>query len=122
MDKSSFSVLIVEDEKPMSDALCYKFTKEGCKITLAKNGKEALAAIEHETFNAILLDLFMPVMDGFEVLETLQKKRNATPVIVLTNLNNREDEVRAKSLGAKEYVVKSSTALTEIVKQTLNAT
>ncbi len=61
----------------------------------------------------ILLDLIMPEMDGFTFLQNLKKK---TPVIVLSNLGQDEDRARAKELGAKDYMVKSNTPITEIVK------
>lgn len=106
-------ILIVEDEHPLSHALELKFTHEGFACTVANNGVEGLKEANTGKYAVILLDLIMPEMDGFTFLEQLKKK---TPVIVLSNLGQNEDRERAKTLGAKDYLVKSNTPITEIVK------
>lgn len=106
-------ILIIEDEHPLSHALELKFTHEGFECTVANNGAEGLKEANTGKYAMILLDLIMPEMDGFTFLQNLKKK---TPVIVLSNLGQDEDRARAKELGAKEYMVKSNTPITEIVK------
>jgi DNA-binding response OmpR family regulator len=106
-------ILIIEDERPLSHALELKFTHEGFDCTVANNGAEGLKEANTGKFAMILLDLIMPEMDGFTFLQNLKKK---TPVIVLSNLGQDEDRARAKELGAKDYMVKSNTPITEIVK------
>jgi DNA-binding response OmpR family regulator len=106
-------ILIIEDERPLSHALELKFTHEGFACTVANNGAEGLKEANTGKYAMILLDLIMPEMDGFTFLQNLKKK---TPVIVLSNLGQDEDRARAKELGAKEYMVKSNTPITEIVK------
>ncbi len=80
----------------------------------AKNGDEALAAISKEPFDLVLTDLMMPKRDGFSVLEEMQRQKNATPVFVMSNLGQDEDIKRAKSLGAREYIAKATTPLSQI--------
>jgi len=66
--------------------------------------------------NLFLLDLIIPEMDGFAVLKELSKQKLKTPIIVLSNLGQEEDKARAKALGVKEYCVKASTPLADIVE------
>lgn len=108
-------VLIVDDEKPIANALCIKLRKEGFFAEVAANGSEALAKIENGQFNLIFLDLMMPQVSGFEVLEILKSKKIKIPVIVSSNLSQNEDIGKAKSLGAVDYFVKSDTTLSEAV-------
>lgn len=116
--KKPRKILVAEDEKPMSKALELKLTGSGYDVVVAQNGEEALEALASKDkgpFDILLLDLVMPVKDGFEVLDELKKKKNKIPVIVLSNLGQEEDEDRVRELGAKEYFVKSNTSLAEIV-------
>jgi two-component system OmpR family response regulator len=109
-------VLIIEDERPIAHALELKITREGyaahCCLTGADGLKEALTG----GYAAILIDLIMPEMDGFSVLEKLQEAGIHTPVIILSNLGQEEDKAKAKTLGAKEYFVKANTPIVDIVK------
>lgn len=110
-------ILISEDEKPLSHALDLKLQHEGFQTAVAHNGEECLQHIENDTYDAILLDLMMPVVDGFKVLEELNKKPHKPVVFVLSNLSQREDEARALSLGAQKYFVKADTPLAIIVEE-----
>ena len=105
-------VLIVEDEHPLAHALELKFTHEGFACTVTSNGEEGLKAANAGDYDIILLDLIMPQMDGFTFLQQMKKK---IPVIVLSNLGQEEDKKRASELGAKKYLVKSNTPITDIV-------
>jgi two-component system response regulator ResD len=110
-------ILIAEDEKPVAKALALKLEHEGYTVTIVENGKEALQKIAAGGFDCMVLDLMMPVMDGFEVLQELQEKQATLPILVASNLAQAEDMERAKSLGAKDYYVKSDTPLTTVVEQ-----
>ena len=109
-------ILIVDDEKPLANALMLKLSNEGFSPTIAGDGEEVLKLLESESFDLMLLDLMMPKMDGFGVLAELQKRQIATPVIVTSNLSQDEDKSKALQMGAKEYIVKSDTSLNEIVQ------
>lgn len=108
------TILIVEDERPLAHALELKFTHEGYTVQIATDGQEALKAANEKDFDAILLDLIMPNLDGFAFLEQMEKK---TPVIILSNLGQDEDKDRAKDLGAVDYFVKSNTPITKIIER-----
>lgn len=108
-------ILIVEDEKPIAKALELKLSHSGFDAVVANNGADAITYLSKNPVDMILLDVIMPVMDGFAVLETLKKKGNNTPVVMLSNLSQEEDEKRAKALGAKDFFIKSNTPLVEIV-------
>jgi DNA-binding response OmpR family regulator len=119
MPKTKKKIIIIDDEKPLARALELKLLHVGFEISIAENGEEGLAILEKENFSLILLDLIMPKMDGFLVLEALKNKGNKTPVIVLSNLSQTEDEKRAKLLGAKAFFVKSDTQIAVIVEKVI---
>jgi CheY-like chemotaxis protein len=111
------NILIVEDEKALSHALELKLVHEGFTVTVATNGQECLDAVQNQQFDVILLDLIMPVMDGFQVLERLRQLPQMPAVFVLSNLSQHEDETRALALGARKFFIKSNTPLVEIVEE-----
>ncbi len=108
-------ILIVEDERPLSHALEMKLKNQGYESHVVTNGAEAIAELKKNHYDLVLLDLIMPVMDGFAVLEELKVMKNATPVIVLSNLGQDEDRAKTKALGALEYFVKSNTPIADII-------
>lgn len=110
-------ILIIDDEKPMARALELKLSHLGFNAKSANNGAEALKLLKKEPFDLILLDLVMPVLDGFGVLQALQDRKNTTPTIVLSNLGQDEDEKRARDMGAKDFFIKSNTPIAEIVER-----
>ncbi|OGJ67929.1 hypothetical protein A3J34_03205 [Candidatus Peribacteria bacterium RIFCSPLOWO2_02_FULL_51_10] len=92
-----------------------KLKRQGYETQVATNGSDALAELKKKNFALVLLDLIMPVMDGFAVLEEMKKGKIKVPVIVLSNLGQDEDRAKAKSLGAIDYFVKSNTPIAEIL-------
>ena len=120
INQISKRILVIEDEKPMAHALELKLTHAGFSVQSIGNGEEGLALMEKEKFDLVLLDLVMPKMDGFGVLEEMKKKGIETPVMVQSNLAQEEDESRVKALGAKEFFIKSNTPIAEIVERIKN--
>ena len=114
-------ILIIEDEKPMARALEIKLTHAGFAAKAVFNGEEGVGLFQKENFDLIILDLVMPKLDGFKVLEALKEKKIKTPVIVLTNLGQPEDEKRARELGAVGFFIKSNTPIAEIVERVSSA-
>lgn len=108
-------ILIVEDEKPLSHALEMKLKGQGYTTKVVTNGQDALAELKNGKVSMVLLDLIMPVMDGFGVLTEMANKKLKVPVIVLSNLGQDEDRTKAKTLGAVDYFVKSNTPIADIV-------
>ena len=102
-------ILVAEDDKFLASAYRVKLSSEGYEIKMASDGQEALDIMETFTPDVILLDLIMPVKDGFSVLEELKKndKWKNIPVIVASNLGQKEDIDKSMQLGATDYFVKS---------------
>lgn len=112
-------ILVVEDEKPMAKVLATKLQKSGFESKAVFNGQEAMAELEANKYDMILLDLMMPKMDGFAVLDALKEKGIKTPVIVTTNLGQEQDERDARERGAIDYLVKANTSMSAIVEKVL---
>lgn len=112
-------ILLVEDDGFLSGIYAQKLEVEGYDVALATNGEEGLRLAEKDDPALILLDLLMPKMDGFEMLEKLKANPNLKdiPVLVLTNLGQREDVERCMKLGAVGYIIKAHTLPHETVKR-----
>ena len=104
-------VLIVEDDSLMAQLYGHLFKLENFEIAVASNGQEALDNVRsaQQLPNLILLDVMMPKMDGFKFLEELNKDERLKGIstIVLTNMYDDEARAKAKSLGAKDFFIKS---------------
>jgi two-component system, OmpR family, response regulator len=99
-------VLVVEDETDLLDVLTQSLREEGYAVDSATNGKEALFKAADGHYDAIVLDLMLPVMDGWEVLRQLRKDGQTVPVLVLTARDAVHDRVTGLDLGADDYVKK----------------
>ena|SRR3989338_2556712 len=105
----SKKVLIIEDDQTISNMYQTGLSQNDYEITLAENGEKGLTLAQEINPDIILLDIIMPKMDGFAVLEHLKKGEPTKdiPVIMLTNLGQDDDRKRGKELGAVDYVVKA---------------
>jgi len=112
-------ILIIEDEEALSSVLKEKFETEGYFVSVAKNGEEGLALVDRAMPDIILLDLILPKLDGFQVLEALKADpdKKSIPVVVLSNLGEDDSIKRAILLGAADYFVKSQHPIKEIVEK-----
>ena len=97
-------ILIVEDEKPISDLLRLALSKSGYHCTCVYDGVQAADRIERETFDLILLDVMLPGISGFELMEYIRP--TGMPVIFITAKNAVTDRVKGLRMGAEDYVVK----------------
>jgi two-component system alkaline phosphatase synthesis response regulator PhoP len=102
----SKKVLIVEDDPGMSMSLKDEFESLGYTVFKAENGQEGLAIARQKRPDLIILDLMIPVMDGYEVCRELRNEGNRTPIIMLTAKNEEIDKVLGLELGADDYVTK----------------
>jgi CheY-like chemotaxis protein len=113
-------LLIVEDDTFLQRLETTKLKKDGYDVLTASNSVEAFKALSgNQKIDLILLDLLLPEVDGFTILEKI-KQNSATkdiPVIVFSNLSEEKDVSRAKKLGASEFMVKSNFTLDEISKK-----
>lgn len=112
-------VLIVEDDEFLRTLVAQKLTQENFAVEAAIDGNEAFKIIKEKLPKIILLDLILPGMDGFEILDTLKKNPETSkiPVIVLSNLGQREDIDRATAAGAEDYMIKANFTPGEIVQK-----
>lgn len=110
-------ILVAEDDQFYANIYRVKLAKEGYDVTVVGNGKWVLSAAKQRKPDLILLDLVMPLMDGFETLKALKKDPSLADinVIVLSNLGQDEDIATAKSLGAKDYLIKANNSIQEVV-------
>jgi DNA-binding response OmpR family regulator len=116
-------VLFIEDEFTLQKAMAETLTKAGYKMVQALDGEAGLRLAFSEKPDLILLDIILPKMDGFQVLEKLKKEEETKniPVIVLTNLGSAEDIERSLSLGATTYLVKSDHAIEDVLTKVKQA-
>jgi DNA-binding response OmpR family regulator len=114
-------ILIVEDEKMLQTNLYMKMESGGYLPTICDDGQQAIDVLKKEQYDLILLDLILPVKDGYSVLEEKQGTMNKeTPVIVLTNLQRAESLSRAKQLGARDCFMKSQISLKVVLASVQN--
>lgn len=117
------TVLLIEDEPTLQKTISEILIQEGYKMLNALDGEIGLQTALREKPDLILLDLILPKIDGFEVLENI-KKNEATkdiPIIVLTNLENAAAVERALALGAQSYLVKANYELEDVVQKVKQA-
>lgn len=117
--KNKKKILIVEDDTLFGGIYTEKFTEEGFDVTLAINGQEGLARIDELRPDLVLLDVMLPKLSGFQVLEAIRNHPDPVlrkvPVFVVTNLSQETDLQKAAALGAKEYFVKSNTLFSSVL-------
>ncbi len=118
--KSAKKILIIEDEKTLARALELKLTSIGFNVRVVFNGANGIKLLEKEAFSLILLDLIMPKIDGFMVLENLKIMKIKTPVIILSNLSQEDTIKRTKSFGVKDFFIKSNTHLAMIAERVVD--
>lgn len=110
MAENKKKILVVEDDGMISSMYKTKFAADGFEVSIADNGVIGLELAKKEKPDIIMLDVILPRLDGFSVLEEI-KKDPATkniPVIMLTNLGTDEDRVKGEKMGALDYLVKAS--------------
>ena len=102
-------VLLVEDDTFLANIYKTKFEMEGFKVSVSENGEAGLQDIKKKKPDVVLLDILLPKMDGFAVLEKLKSDGilKTTPVILLTNLGQKDDVEKGLELGASDYLIKA---------------
>lgn len=119
MSNDKNTILIVEDEVALREALKDKLERENFEIVEAKNGQEGLQVCESVKPDLILLDIVMPVKDGLTMLKELRETDwgKNLPVILLTNLSDNEKVAEALASGSHDYLVKSDWKLEDVVER-----
>jgi len=120
MDATKKTIMIVEDDTFVMDIYQTKIIKEGINVISAINGMEAIKKLEAgEKPDLILLDILMPYMGGLELLKKLKEdeKLKNIPVVLLTNLSQKEEIEEGLNLGAKDYLIKSHFTPSEVMEK-----
>ncbi len=112
-------ILLIEDDPMLLDMYNLKFSEAGYTVFKAESGKKGFELAKKNQPDIILLDIILPQMDGFTVMENLKKDKDTAkiPVFFLTNLKQDEDIKRGKKLGAVDYLVKASLTPAQILKR-----
>ena len=112
-------ILVVEDDSFLLQMYATKLETEEYKVFTASTGGEALRLVEKEDIDLILLDLNLPEVDGFNVLEELKSnsKTKHIPVLVLTNFSQKEDIDRCLDLGAEDFLIKAHFVPAEVIEK-----
>ena len=99
-------LLLVEDERELSNALVAILTRNNYSVDAVYDGEDALYYLETENYDAVILDIMIPKIDGIEVLKTIRKEGNKIPVIMLTAKSEIDDRVVGLDSGADDYLTK----------------
>lgn len=112
-------ILIIEDDKFLRQLVARKLSKQDFEIAEAVDGESGLEKVKSEDPDLILLDLILPGMDGFEVLSKIEEdpELSVIPVIILSNLGQKDEIEKGLQMGAKDYLVKAHFTLGEIVEK-----
>ena len=108
MNERSYSVMVVDDNEMNRDMLSRRLERTGYNVLVASNGKEALDLLAAESVDLVLLDIMMPQMNGYEVLEHLKSDNDLKhiPVIMTTALDESDGITKCMALGAADYLTK----------------
>jgi CheY-like chemotaxis protein len=112
-------ILIIEDEEILLNLLQKKLSQEGYEVSVAKDGKEGLEVMKKVKPDLVLLDIVMPKMGGFEVMEKMFKNEELKkiPVIIISNSGQPVELDKAKKLGAKDCLIKTEIDSQEVIKK-----
>lgn len=112
-------IMWVEDDKFLKDIITMRLANEGCTLLHATDDNEATVILENHMPDIILLDIMLPGVDGFEILRKLKMddKTKHIPVVLLSNLGQKADLDRGKTLGAEKFLIKATVTLDEILDE-----
>lgn len=115
-----YNILIVDDDEHLRHILSEKLLSEGFHVQLAKNGEEALHSLTKHPADLVLLDILMPKKDGLQTLKEIRTGQLADaniPVIMLTNVSEKEMLAQALEMGVDDYIIKAEIKLQDLVKK-----
>jgi len=111
------NILIAEDDAVLRDVYVKKFSLAGFQLRAVKNGQEAIDEIAKQTPDLLILDLNMPILDGFGVLEHFPREHRKFPVIILSNFGDTKNKERGLSLGADDFFIKSEMTIKSLLEK-----
>lgn len=113
---STVDILVAEDDPVLRNLYIKKFSVAGYTIRAVEDGEQAMMEIASQRPDVLVLDVHMPKMDGFQVLEKLPKDSRGFPVIILTNFADEHSRERGKELGADDYFVKKDMTIKSLIE------
>ena len=113
------TILLIEDEKVLANLLKQRLEKEGFNINLARDGEEALKILKNIKPDLVLLDIILPKISGFELMDILRNdpSYNQAPIVIISNLGQESDIEKGQVLGAIGYFVKAKMSIEDLVKK-----
>jgi len=110
-------ILVIEDDKFLRELISQKLIKEGYDIAEAVDGEKGVESVKEEKPDLVLLDLILPGIDGFEVLSRIKSDPASAqvPIIILSNLGQKDDIERGLKMGAADYLIKAHFTPGEII-------
>lgn len=116
MPENKKRILLVEDDRFLSDMYSTKLAESGFEVELAVDGEEGLAKIKEKKPDLVLLDIVLPKKDGFEIMQEVRKDESLKNVLIiaLTNLGQKEEVEKGMKLGANDYIIKAHFTPTEV--------
>jgi len=113
------TILLVEDDEFLAELYATKLNLEGYEVLIASDGEKGLKMATDKLPELILLDIILPKMDGFEVLKEMKSKKKTTkiPVILLTNLSQKDEVKKGLELGADDYLIKAHFMPSEVISK-----
>ena len=115
-------IFLIEEDQFFSSLLKNRFAKAGFAMDVVRDGAEALQRLQTEKPSIILMEIILPGLSGFEILEAMKAKPDSyprVPVVVLTKLTQESDVEKAKKLGVAEYLIKANISIDEVVNKVM---
>lgn len=109
-------ILIAEDDAVLREVYTKKFTLSGYAIRTAEDGEQCIAEIEKQAPQLLILDINMPIMSGFEVLQRFPKDQRTFPIILLTNFGDEKNRTRGEELGCDDFFIKSEMTIKKLLQ------
>jgi two-component system phosphate regulon response regulator PhoB/two-component system alkaline phosphatase synthesis response regulator PhoP len=110
-------ILLIEDDPLLIDIYRTKLNIANFDVVIINDGEKALEVVEKEIPDAILLDIVLPKIDGWEILKAIKSKKKGIKVIVLSNLGQKEEVEKGLSLGAEKYLIKANFTPSDVVSE-----
>lgn len=117
MKKEKFKILLIEDEEFLGDLLVKKLKTEGHTIEWVKDGKNGLERTKDGEYDLILLDMILPDLNGYSILDSLREEGNEIPIIIISNSGQPVDIQEAREKGAMDYLVKSDFGPKDVIRK-----
>lgn len=117
-------ILLIEDDPLLVDIYTTKLEQEGFKVMALTRGEKALETIEKEKPDLVILDIVLPHVDGWEILQSLKQsdKTKGTKVMILSNLGQKEEIEKGLKLGADQYLIKAHYTPSEVAQEVIKLT